>query len=168
MGDLVLKGDAEGLTGMYFMEGSRNSVFPPKNEVSFQETDYFVQTKQWLQLYFAGHDPGFLPRIHLTGSAFRMRVAEIMCEIPFGETVTYGWIAARIAAERGLMRMSAQAVGGAVGHNPICLIVPCHRVVGADGSLTGYGGGIARKKALLELEGIDTSCFYVPKTGTAL
>ena len=76
-----------------------------------------------------------------------------MCEIPYGKTVTYGWIADKLAKERGLERMSAQAVGGAVGHNPICIIVPCHRVIGSNGNLTGYGGGILRKKALLELEG---------------
>ena len=91
-----------------------------------------------------------------------------MCEIPFGETVTYGEIAERIAKERGLEKMSAQAVGGAVGHNPICIIVPCHRVVGTNGSLTGYGGGIMRKKMLLELEGADMSRFTIPKKGTAL
>ena len=91
-----------------------------------------------------------------------------MCEIPFRKTVTYGWIADQIAKERGLARMSAQAVGGAVGHNPICIIVPCHRVVGTNGSLTGYGGGILRKKALLELEGVDLRRFTVPTKGTAL
>ena len=91
-----------------------------------------------------------------------------MCEIPFGKTVTYGWIADRIAKERGLEKMSAQAVGGAVGHNPVCIIVPCHRVIGANGSLTGYGGGILRKKALLELEGNDMSHFSIPAKGTAL
>jgi methylated-DNA-[protein]-cysteine S-methyltransferase len=104
----------------------------------------------------------------LVGSAFRNRVGEILCEIPYGKTVTYGWIAGRIAKERGCERMSAQAVGGAVGHNPICIIVPCHRVVGANGSLTGYGGGIQRKKALLELEGNDMSKFTIPAKGTAL
>ena len=91
-----------------------------------------------------------------------------MCEIPFGETVTYGWIADKLAKERGLERMSAQAVGGAVGHNPICIIVPCHRVIGSNGSLTGYGGGILRKKALLELEGNDMNQFIIPTKGTAL
>ena len=109
-----------------------------------------------------------MPKIHLVGSAFRNRVGEIMCEIPFGETVTYGQIAETIAKEKGISRMSAQAVGGAVGHNPICIIVPCHRVVGTNGSLTGYGGGIMRKKALLELEGADMSRFTVPTKGTAL
>ena len=91
-----------------------------------------------------------------------------MCEIPFGKTVTYGWIAGKLATERGLDRMSAQAVGGAVGHNPICIIIPCHRVIGSNGSLTGYGGGILRKKALLELEGNDMSHFTIPTKGTAL
>ena len=91
-----------------------------------------------------------------------------MLKIPYGKTVTYGEIAAQLATERGLERMSAQAVGGAVGHNPICIIVPCHRVVGANGSLTGYGGGILRKKALLELEGNTMSRFTIPTKGTAL
>ena len=91
-----------------------------------------------------------------------------MCGIPYGKTVTYGQIAEQIARERGLGRMSAQAVGGAVGHNPICIIVPCHRVIGTNGSLTGYGGGIQRKKALLELEGNDMNLFTVPTKGTAL
>ena len=91
-----------------------------------------------------------------------------MCEIPYGKTVTYGWIADKLAKERGLERMSAQAVGSAVGHNPICIIVPCHRVVGANGNLTGYGGGILRKKTLLELEGNDMSQFTIPTRGTAL
>ena len=91
-----------------------------------------------------------------------------MCGIPYGKTVTYGWIADKLAKERGLERMSAQAVGGAVGHNPICIIVPCHRVVGSTGNLTGYGGGIMRKIALLELEGNDMNLFTVPTKGTAL
>lgn len=118
--------------------------------------------------FFSGRDPGFFPPIHLTGSDFRNRVGEIMCEIPYGKTVTYGWIADKLAKERGIGRMSAQAVGGAVGRNPICIIVPCHRVVGSNGSLTGYGGGILQKKALLELEGNDMSRFIIPTKGTAL
>ena len=168
LGRILLAGDEEGLTGLWFTEGSRYCGLGLKKGAVPRETGYFDQTKQWLDLYFTGHDPGFIPKIHLTGSAFRNRVGEIMCGIPFGETVTYGWIADQIAKERGVEKMSAQVVGGAVGHNPICIIVPCHRVVGANGSLTGYGGGIMRKKALLELEGIDTNRFTVPKKGTAL
>ena len=155
LGNILLAGDERGLTGLWFTEGGRYNGTGLKNGACRRETDYFDQAKEWLDVYFSGRDPGSFPRIHLTGSDFRNRVGEIMCEIPFGKTVTYGWIADRIAKERGLEKMSAQAVGGAVGHNPICIIVPCHRVIGANGSLTGYGGGILRKKALLKLEGND-------------
>lgn len=129
----------------------------------------FELTEKWLKLYFEGKDPGFLPPYRLTGSDFRKRVGEIMLEIPYGKTITYGDIAQKIAAERGLERMSAQAVGGAVGHNPISIIVPCHRVVGTNGSLTGYGGGMPKKVALLTLEGHDVEKeFSIPTKGTAL
>lgn len=164
LGSILLAGDEQGLTGLWFTEGDRYFGLGLKKEAVRKETDYFDQTKEWLDIYFTGRDPGFLPRIHLTGSDFRNRVGEIMCGIPFGKTVTYGWIADRIAKERGLEKMSAQAVGGAVSHNPICIIVPCHRVVGADGSLTGYSGGILRKKALLELEGNDMDLFKIPQS----
>ena len=163
MGNLLLAGDDKGLTGLWFIEGSRYCGLGLKKDAVPRKTDYFDQTKKWLDIYFTGHDPGFFPKMHLVGSDFRNRVGEIMCGIPFGKTVTYGWIADQVANERGLERISAQAVGGAVGHNPISIIVPCHRVVGANGSLTGYGGGIMRKKALLELEGIDLNRFTIPK-----
>ncbi len=154
LGNILLAGDEQGLTGLWFTEGGRYIGSGLNREARRRETDFFDQAKEWLDIYFSGRDPGFFPKIHFTGSGFRNRVGEILCEIPYGKTVTYGRIAARIAKERGLERMSAQAVGGAVGHNPICIIVPCHRVIGSNGSLTGYGGGILRKKALLELEGI--------------
>ena len=159
LGDLLLAGDEEGLTGLWFTKGGRYVGEGLKKDALPREKDYFDQAKEWLDLYFSGRDPGFLPKIHLLGSSFRNRVGELLCEIPFGKTTTYGEIARRIAKERGMERMSAQAVGGAVGHNPICIIVPCHRVIGARGNLTGYGGGILIKKALLELEGVDTSRF---------
>ena len=168
LGNILLAGDNVGLTGLWFTEGSRYTGLGLKKDAVPQETDYFDQAKKWLDIYFTGRDPGFFPKLHLVGSDFRNRVGEIMSQIPFGKTVTYGWIADQIARERGFDKMSAQAVGGAVGHNPICIIVPCHRVVGANGSLTGYGGGIRRKKALLELEGNDISQFTIPKKGTAL
>ena len=168
LGNILLAGDDEGLTGLWFTEGHRYIGLGLKHDAVDRETDYFDQTKTWLDIYFKGRDPGFLPRIHLVGSTFRNRVGEIMCEIPFGKTATYGWISNRIARERGIEKMSAQAVGGAVGHNPICIIVPCHRVVGTNGSLTGYGGGIMRKRALLELEGVDMRRFTIPRKGTAL
>ena len=162
LGTLLLTGDEEGLTGLRFMEGGRSAGLMPETDTVPCETEYFDRAKEWLDIYFSGRDPGFFPQIHLVGSAFRNRVGEILCEIPYGKTVTYGWIAEKLAKERGSGRMSAQAVGGAVGHNPIGIIVPCHRVVGANGSLTGYGGGILRKKALLELEGVDMSRFTLP------
>lgn len=163
LGNILLAGDNEGLTGLWFTEGDRYVGLGLKKDAIPREMDYFDQTKEWLDIYFTSRDPGFFPKFHLIGSNFRVRVGEIMLEIPFGKTVTYGWIADQIAKERGLERMSAQAVGGAVGHNPISIIVPCHRVVGANGSLTGYGGGIMRKKALLELEGLDLRRFTIPK-----
>ena len=145
LGCILLAGDAEGLAGLRF--AAEGEEAPPCEEICL------ARTSEWLEIYFSGHDPGPVPPLRMNGSPFRRRVWEILREIPYGRTVTYGEIAARIAEERGLKRMSAQAVGGAVGSNPIAILVPCHRVIGADGSLTGYAGGILRKKALLELEG---------------
>ena len=162
LGRILLTGDELGLTGLRFAEGGGAAREGLPQGAETRGNACLDRAKEWLDIYFSGRDPGFRPKIHLTGSDFRNRVGELLCGIPFGETVTYGWIAGRIAAERGGGRMSAQAVGGAVGHNPICLIVPCHRVVGADGSLTGYRDGILRKKALLELEGHDMSRFAMP------
>ena len=112
----------------------------------------FRQTEKWLRIYFEGKDPGFLPPVKLEGSAFGKEVWEILRTIPYGRTMSYGEIAKIMAERRGIPRMAAQAVGGAVGKNPVSLIVPCHRVIGTDGSLVGYGGGLDRKKQLLELE----------------
>lgn len=115
----------------------------------------FEETVRWLDIYFGGGVPDFEPAYRVGNlTDFRREVQAQMREIPYGKTVTYGDIARAIAAKRGVGRMSAQAVGGAVGANPICIIVPCHRVMGAGGKLTGYGGGIENKKALLRLEGI--------------
>ena len=127
------------------------------------------QCTDWLDRYFAGDKPSpyELP-LSPEGSIFRKRVWEILCEIPYGCVITYGDIAKRIAEERGIKKMSAQAVGGAVGHNPISIIIPCHRVVGNNGNLTGYGGGMPTKIWLLEHEKLDMSKFFVPKKGTAL
>ena len=121
-------------------------------ELADTELAVFAKTDRWLDIYFSGKDPGFIPPLALKSTDFRMAVWEILLGIPYGGTMTYGQIAAEIARTRGVKTMSAQAVGGAVGHNPISLIVPCHRVVGADGSLTGYAGGVERKRALLEME----------------
>lgn len=129
----------------------------------------FHQVAMWLDGYFAGEnpDPNALP-LGPKGSDFQQAVWAELLKIPYGEVVTYGAIAKTLAKARGIERMSSQAVGGAVGRNPISIIIPCHRVVGSDGSLTGYGGGIENKVKLLEGEGVDMTKLYVPKKGTAL
>ena len=127
----------------------------------------FDQTKRWLDLYFSGREPGFTPALNPVGSAFRRAVWEILLKIPYGKTTTYGQIAREIGAARGLAKMSAQAVGGAVGHNEISIIIPCHRVIGAHGNLTGYAGGIDRKIKLLQLEGVDMRGLFTPPNSTA-
>ena len=119
-------------------------------------------------LYFSGEEPNFTPLLHPNGSTFRKAVWQILLEIPYGQTITYGEIARRIAVMKNTSHMSAQAVGGAVGHNEISIIIPCHRVVGTNGSLTGYAGGIDKKISLLKLEHTDMSCLFIPKKGTAL
>ena len=127
------------------------------------------QAKQWLDRYFDKKQPPInaLP-LSPIGSAFRKEVWNLLCEIPYGEVTTYGEISQKIAARRGLDRMSAQAVGGAVGHNPISIIIPCHRVIGSNGSLTGYAGGIEKKIRLLTLEGVPIDTLSIPTKGTAL
>lgn len=134
-----------------------------------KETEVIKLAKNWLDEYFNSKKPEIdeLP-IEFIGSDFRKRIWKILSEIPYGKVVTYGDIARQIAKQNGVEKMSAQAVGGAVGRNPISIIIPCHRVVGANGSLTGYSGGIKVKTKLLELEGVDMSKLYVPTKGTAL
>lgn len=129
----------------------------------------FGKAKEWLDRYFACEKP-LISELPLApvGSEFRREVWKLLCEIPYGQVVSYGAIAKKMAAKLGRTSMSGQAVGGAVGHNPISIIIPCHRVVGANGSLTGYAGGIQIKIKLLELEGADMSHLFVPKKGTAL
>ena len=154
LGDLLLAADEEGLTGLWF-EGQKYfaNTLPDKRIV--QETKILTEAKKWLDIYFSGEEPKFTPPLHPAGTAFRQAVWKILLQIPYGQTVTYGEIAQQLAAEQGISTMSAQAVGGAVGHNKISIIIPCHRVIGADGSLTGYAGGIDKKIALLRLEGTD-------------
>ena len=129
----------------------------------------FDAAKKWLDKYFSGEKPD-ISELQLApiGGDFRQGVWSILCEIPYGEVVTYGSIAKKMAVKMNKEKMASQAVGGAVGHNPISIIIPCHRVVGANGSLTGYGGGISKKVKLLELEGVDMSNLFVPRRGTAI
>ena len=133
-----------------------------------RETPPLTEAKRWLDVYFSGKMPDFMPPLHPIGSDFRQEVWALLLQIPYGQTVTYGELARQLAEKQGRPRMSAQAVGGAVGHNKISIIIPCHRVVGTGGSLTGYAGGIDRKVKLLALEQADMTRFFVPKTGTAL
>ena len=172
LGGITLSSDGQALTGLMFDDEKYfGETFSASGTPSTGDTPAlpaFAEAVRWLDTYFSGRDPGFLPPIALRNTPFRREVCEIMLTIPYDRTMTYGDIAAIIARRRGMARMSAQAVGGAVGHNPISLIVPCHRVVGTNGSLTGYGGGIDRKVKLLELEGADMTGFFVPSTGTAL
>lgn len=130
-----------------------------KSKCTEKEIPVFAETKKWLDIYFSGKQPQFFPKLDLQGSEFRLAVWEILLKIPYGQTITYGDIASEIGERRGIKKMAAQAVGGAVGHNPVAIIVPCHRVIGANGSLTGYGGGIERKEKLLQLEGITITKF---------
>lgn len=167
LGGILLVADETGLRGLWF-DGQKYFARSLPAEHIEQNTPALTEAKRWLDIYFAGKEPDFLPPLHPAGSAFRQSVWEILLKIPYGQTITYGDIARQLAAKRGLANMSAQAVGGAVGHNEISVIIPCHRVVGANGSLTGYAGGIDKKIKLLELERADMAQLFVPKKGTAL
>ena len=167
MGGILLAADEIGIRGLWF-EGQRFFARGLPEERTEEETAAIAEVKRWLDIYFTGKDPGFLPPLHPVGSAFRQEVWQLLLQIPYGKTVTYGDIAKRLAEKTGVEGMSAQAVGGAVGHNEISIIIPCHRVVGTNGSLTGYAGGIDKKVKLLESERADMSRFFVPKKGTAL
>lgn len=158
LGEILLAGNGEGLTGLwfagqkYFAQGLPGDAAPGEDAV-------LTQTCRWLDRYFAGEDPGPLPPLAPRGTPFRREVWDILLTIPRGEVLTYGDIAARLAQSRGIAHFSAQAVGGAVGHNPVSILIPCHRVVGRGGSLTGYAGGLWRKEALLALERGETAPF---------
>lgn len=153
LGEMLLTANDLGLTGLYF----KNQKHCDKSLHKYCQKDdlsIFNQTKKWLDIYFQGKEPNFMPRINQIGTPFRKIVWAILKQIPYGQIVTYGEIASMVAKLKGVEKVSAQAVGGAVGHNPISIIIPCHRVVGKNGSLTGYAGGIERKIKLLELEKI--------------
>ena len=167
LGEITLSSDGEALTGLWF-DGQKYFGATLDAGAQARELPVFAQTRRWLEVYFAGREPAFTPPLRPAGSPFRQAVWQVMAQIPYGQTRTYGQLAQIIGRQRGLARFSAQAVGGAVGHNPISILLPCHRVVGADGSLTGYAGGVGRKAALLELEGTDMTGLFSPKKGSAL
>ena len=163
VGDLTMASDGVHIVGLW-LNGQKYFLDTlPEAPIRKEDLNVFDRVKNWLDRYFAGQAPDFreIP-LRLIGGSFRQAVWRCLCEIPYGEVTTYGAIAKRIAAEFGVETMSAQAVGGAVGHNPISILIPCHRVVGANGSLTGYAGGLDRKIRLLTLEGVDTKKFFVP------
>ena len=159
LGGITLASDGKALTGLWF-DGQK--YFPAGltekqalEEVSQKNLPVFEQTKKWLDIYFGGKAPGFTPPLSMNTTPFRRMVWEILLTIPFGETMTYGEIADRIAEKRGMQKTSPRAVGGAAGHNVISLIIPCHRVVGTDGKLPGYAGGLDKKIRLLAMEKAD-------------
>ena len=157
LGNILLSADEVGLTGLWFDGGRYYADTLPEEHVE-RETPILMDTKRWLDVYFTGREPDFTPPLHPIGSPFRQTVWQLLLEIPYGQTTTYGALLGG--------GMSAQAVGGAVGHNPISIIVPCHRVIGANGSLTGYAGGIDKKIGLLTLEGVDVGRLTLSKCKT--
>lgn len=163
--DIIITSDGEYLTGLYF-DGSINSSKHILNTLVLpSDIPALSETVMWLDTYFSGQIPSFTPKYKLDNlTPFRKNVVDVMTHIPYGKVITYGDIANMIAKKNGIKKMSAQAVGNAVGWNPICIIIPCHRVVGANHNLTGYGGGIQNKIGLLKIEKIDTSKYYLPKS----
>ena len=151
LGRIMLAADGQALTGLWF-EGQK--YFAAKLDRNQEEKNLpvFARAEQWLAMYFGGKAPDFTPPLTLKGTSFQKEVWEALLAVPFGQTTTYAEIAKGIARRRGLLSMSAQAVGNAVAHNPISLIIPCHRVLGTDGSLTGYAGGLEKKEWLLAME----------------
>ena len=164
LGTLTLAADGNKLIGLW-IEGQKYFLSTIEKAVTRDDSNTaIVKAKDWLDRYFRGERPSVSElKLAPSGSEFRRTVWKILCGIPYGEVITYGEIAKEIARQNGLSSMSAQAVGNAVGHNPISIIIPCHRVVGTNGSLTGYAGGIDKKIYLLRHEGVDTDKFYDPR-----
>jgi len=161
---LACDGEGKNLVGLWTEGQKYHGDTIPEAMIVRDDMPIFKDAKKWIDRYFSGEKPK-ISELALApiGGAFRQEVWRILCEIPYGEVITYGSIAQKIAVKMGRKSMSSQAVGGAVGHNPISIIIPCHRVVGSNGSLTGFSGGIQMKIKLLELEGVDMSRLFVPR-----
>lgn len=158
VGELLFCSDSKGVAALWFA-GRDKSYDDFARNGRFAAGDHNAAVKTWLDEYFSGHNPGFIPPLSLHGSGFSIKIWEMLLGIQLGKLTTYGELARMYAAKEGLAHMSAQAIGGAVGRNPVCIIIPCHRVVGAGNCLTGYREGLDRKAALLSFEGIDVSRF---------
>ncbi|TRW25579.1 methylated-DNA--[protein]-cysteine S-methyltransferase [Criibacterium bergeronii] len=156
LGGITLASDGEALIGLWF-DGQKYFADTLESEHEEKNLEIFDETTRWLDIYFSGKNPDFTPKLSMICSGFRQSVWEEILKIPYGKTTTYKEIAVKIAKKSGQEHMSAQAVGGAVGHNSISLIIPCHRVIGTNGKLTGYAGGIDKKIWLLEHEGVSIS-----------
>lgn len=157
IGAIIITSDETEITGLRFKGESEAEVLSDKK---YKETSAIKEAKRWLDIYFSGKNPGYIPAINPKGTEFQKLVWKLLLEIPYGKTTTYGEIAGKIAEIKNVSRMSAQAVGGAVGKNPIAIIIPCHRVVGKNGKLTGYRYGMDKKISLLALEGADMEKFF--------
>lgn len=169
LGTLRMYSDGTALTGLWFTDPKEAAEDGEAKAASGAEKEKtmdipaLADTERWLDVYFQGKDPGELPCIRLSGTPFQMMVWELLRQIPYGHTVTYGELAAEVARKRKLPRMSAQAVGQAVSKNPVGILIPCHRVIGKDSSLTGYAGGLPVKEVLLKLEGFSIRQGFVEK-----
>lgn len=162
IGEMFMISDGENLINLSYINAKYYQELYKSNAIA-KDLPIFKVTKSWLDVYFNGEIPNFTPSIKLNGTDFRIQVWKILMAIPYGATTTYGEIAKKISLQNNLKQMSAQAVGGAIGHNPISIIIPCHRVVGSDGCITGYAGGIDKKVKLLKIEGAYKDNFYLPK-----
>ncbi|MDO5541301.1 MAG: methylated-DNA--[protein]-cysteine S-methyltransferase [Eubacteriales bacterium] len=152
IGKIILASDEESLTGLWFEGQKYFPHIPPDAEAAGKDLPVMSMTKKWLDIYFQGEEPDFMPALCPAGTPFRREVWEILQRIPYGNTMTYGEIGQLLAKKHGRQNMSAQAVGQAVGHNPVSILIPCHRVLGKGNALTGYAGGVEKKLMLLKLE----------------
>lgn len=169
LGNIILASNDHSIIGLYIGNHKYLDSLLEEDIIENKDINVIKEGVKWLDDYFDGNKPS-ISRLSLAprGGEFRQEVWSLLLEIPYGQLTTYGDIAKEVAKRMGKEKMSAQAVGGAIGHNPISIIIPCHRVVGKSGSLTGYGGGIETKVKLLEHEGVDMTGLFIPKKGTAL
>ena len=161
LGGMLLAADETGLTGAWFDGASYFGAGLP-DACRERETAVLAAARRWLDGYFSDQEPGALPPLHPRGTAFQLAVWRLVLKIPYGQTTSYGALARELARDRGLPGMSAQAIGGAVGRNPVSILIPCHRVVGSNGNLTGYSGGVEKKRFLLALEADGVQRLSVP------